>query len=424
MKEKRVMSLFSGCGGMDLGFEGGFSVFKNSVNINKNSDWIAYEDSNETYILKKNSYKIVFANDINKYAKIAWLNYFSKYGYSDTIYNSESIVDIINKFYNNDFEFPKNIDVLTGGFPCQDFSLAGKRLGFSSIKNHKGEIKKTINEENRGNLYVWMKKTIEIVKPKIFIAENVKGLISLKNAKELIIQDFSKANDNDYLIIEPKVLLSANYGIPQSRERIIFIGFSKNALNKKALEALSKEIIPDIYDPYPVITHINKKKYFINKLLEDKYLYDYVSSKDVFCGLKEPDKSDDSSQKAYSKAKYLSNGSQGQIEIDLDGITPTIRSEHHGNIEFRRLSTFHGGKHKEELDNGLQERRLTVRECARLQTFPDDYQFVFNYNSFNLSPSEAYKRIGNAVPPLLAYHIAKRLEQKWNLYFGDISDNN
>ncbi|MDE6982421.1 MAG: DNA cytosine methyltransferase, partial [Lachnospiraceae bacterium] len=102
-------------------------------------------------------------------------------------------------------------------------------------------------------------------------------------------------------------------------------------------------------------------------------------------------------------------------------LAPTIRSEHHGNIEFRRLSKEHGGKHRTELKQGLNERRLSVRECARIQTFPDEYQFVIPALNGNksVSGSEAYKIIGNAVPPLLGYHIAKRLEENWNLYFGE-----
>ena len=111
---------------------------------------------------------------------------------------------------------------------------------------------------------------------------------------------------------------------------------------------------------------------------------------------------------------------QGQTEVSLDGLGPTIRSEHHGNIEFRRLSVEHGGTHFDELNQGLAERRLSVRECARIQTFPDDYQFILPKNNEYkaVSSSEAYKIIGNAVPPLLAFHIAKRLEDNWEKYFG------
>ena len=110
---------------------------------------------------------------------------------------------------------------------------------------------------------------------------------------------------------------------------------------------------------------------------------------------------------------------QGQTEVKLDSIGPTIRSEHHGNIEYRRLSEEHGGKHTAELYAGLEERRLTVRECARIQTFPDDYEFILDKSSKygSLSSSDAYKIIGNAVPCILAYNIAKNLESKWNLYF-------
>ena len=117
---------------------------------------------------------------------------------------------------------------------------------------------------------------------------------------------------------------------------------------------------------------------------------------------------------------------QGQTEIKLDSIGPTIRSEHHGNIEFRRLSAEHGGKYIDELQNGKAERRLTIRECARIQTFPDSYNFVFKNSSKNLSvsASQAYKLIGNAVPPLLGFHIAKRIETLWDTYFGGESSDN
>lgn len=105
----------------------------------------------------------------------------------------------------------------------------------------------------------------------------------------------------------------------------------------------------------------------------------------------------------------------------MDKIAPTIRSEHHGNIEFRRLAQEHGGVNTQELIDGLKERRLTPRECALIQTFPPDFKFVMPSNDsctrFKVSASGAYKVIGNAVPPLLAYHIAKRIEEIWPIYF-------
>ena len=120
----------------------------------------------------------------------------------------------------------------------------------------------------------------------------------------------------------------------------------------------------------------------------------------------------------YSKAKYLPKG-QGNIEIKLDSIAPTIRAEHHGNIEFRRLSAENGGMLAEELAAGLKERRLTVRECARIQTFPDTYRFILEKTAENksVSASDAYKIIGNAVPCVLAYNIAMQLAENWNKYF-------
>ena len=112
---------------------------------------------------------------------------------------------------------------------------------------------------------------------------------------------------------------------------------------------------------------------------------------------------------------------QGQKEIAMDSIGPTIRSEHHGNIEFRRLSLEHEGKQKDELARGLMERRLTPRECALIQTFPPNYQFVipkdYSWKRFLVSASGAYKVIGNAVPPILAYHIAMRIQNLWSTYF-------
>jgi len=114
--------------------------------------------------------------------------------------------------------------------------------------------------------------------------------------------------------------------------------------------------------------------------------------------LEEPAQSSDPSQQAYSKAARLDKG-QGQSEICLDAPCPTMRAEHHGNIEFRRIT---GGKNGE---GDLPERRLTVREAALIQTFPPNCVLTEG----NRPSSMAYKPIGNAVPPLLGYLIARKV---------------
>lgn len=418
-KPLKVVSLFSGCGGMDLGFEGDFLVHRDSVNTIVNPDFIDHSVEKGFVKLKSTRFQTVFANDILAEAKKTWVNYFKNKGYSSTVYHTESIVNLVKLHKQGVKVFPDKVDIVTGGFPCQDFSLAGKRKGFDSHKDHFGKmIKADIPSiETRGQLYIWLKEVIEITKPNIFIAENVKGLVNLSNVKEIIQRDFANANSNGYIVLEPMVLHAADYGVPQSRERVIFIGIKKSALNLEALKELSKPQVIDTYNPYPKPSHAYTVK--------GGDLKSPVTLSSIFKGLPEPDESTDPSQKFYSKAKYMGKHCQGQTEINLNCISPTIRAEHHGNIEFRRLSVANGGKQLEELLNKkLKERRLTPRECALIQTFPPDYDFVIpmSGNRFFVSPSSAYKIIGNAVPPLLAYHIAKRIEKIWNLYFN--KDNN
>ena len=408
----RLLSLFSGCGGMDLGFIGGFRCLKKSVNNNVHKDWI--DSENENWIeLKRTCFETVFANDIRPDAKAAWVSYFSKFNAdADKLYHLESIVDLVKEYKNSTFSFPDSISVVTGGFPCQDFSVAGKRLGFNSKTSHSGG-KLNVDEpsdESRGKLYMWMRDVISITEPKLFVAENVKGLTNLADVKQIIEHDFSEAGGG-YLVVNAKVLNASHYGVPQGRERVIFFGFKKSALTEKAVEELQEENISAEYNPYPQETHSRT----------DKSLYPIVTCADAFSELPEPEKSDDKSQQIYSKAKYMGKHCQGQTEVKLDDVGPTIRSEHHGNIEYRRLSAEHGGNHKDELAQNLQERRLTIRECARLQTFPDDYQFILpkTENNAAVSSSDAYKIIGNAVPCVLAYNIAMNIQQKWKLWFGD-----
>lgn len=208
--KKNLLSLFSGCGGMDIGFEGGFKILKSTLNTSIHRSWIEKEDD-LYYQLKETIFETKFANDISEYAKIAWNDYFSrKRGYSlNGTFKVASIVDIVKKYQKGDKSiFPKDIEIVTGGFPCQDFSVSGKRKGFNSHKDHNGNVfnDSIPTEETRGKLYIWMKEVVEITLPKIFIAENVKGLANLGKVKDIIQSDFSEINGDGYLVITPKIL--------------------------------------------------------------------------------------------------------------------------------------------------------------------------------------------------------------------------
>ena len=384
--KKKVLSLFSCGGGMDIGFEGGFKILKQTLNLDMCSDWIESEDESLYYTLKNNSFETIFANDIVEDAKTLWCDYFGRKNNKDVsnLYHVKSIVDIVKDYKNGNVNsLPIEVDIVTGGFPCQDFSVAGKRNGFNSHKDHNGNIISSVipSEETRGKLYMWMREVIEITKPKMFIAENVKGLANLNDVKEIIQKDFANIGDDGYIVLKPQILHSAKYGVPQSRERIFFIGLKKSSLNESALLELQSEMLNELFSPYPNPTHLLENE--INTLFCDSRLKSFVPCKDVLLDLLEPDKAMDISQVFYSKAKYMGSHCQGQKEINLLKLAPTIRSEHHGNIEFRRLSVDNGGSNIEELKCGLKERRLTLRECARIQTFPDDYNFVLKNNIGN-----------------------------------------
>jgi len=360
----KVLSLFTGIGGMDMGFDGEVIVHKDSIaekkfikNKYKITDFV---------VLKKHNFESVFQNDILLGAKDVY-----EYNNNKSNYNTTSIYTLIS----NKYKFPK-ADIIIGGFPCQDFSHSGKRKGFDSKKGH--DLKETVdkNKDNsRGTLYKSFVNVVKIVKPKIFVAENVYGLLTMKSEPiKQIIKDFSDVGYD----VSYQVIYCPDYGIPQTRKRVVIIGVSKNRKKK----TLDKDW--NIINKNKIECHIGK----------------------YFKHLKEPSVSKDISQQVYSKAKKLSKG-QGQTEVDMNSFAPTMRAEHHGNIEFRRFNNSTVNKN----ESSLSERRLTVREAGLIQTFPPDYIFSKKKNM------TAYKYIGNAVPPLLGYLIADKVSELNNKYF-------
>jgi DNA (cytosine-5)-methyltransferase 1 len=261
--------------------------------------------------------------------------------------------------------FPPDVDVVIGGFPCQDFSVAGKRGGFKS---------------DRGRLYQQMKRMVELTNPRIFIAENVKGLTNLGRALEMIESDFGSSGLFGY-DIDHRLHMAADFGVPQTRERVFIRG-------------VRRDLNPRVFS-WPLETH--------NADPEDSGLPGWVTAEKAIHDLL--GNISVKNQDQFSKARNYGAHLQGNKRIRADYPSPTIRAEHHGNIEF----------HYDEALN----RRLTIRECARIQSFPDDFVF-------QTSPSKAYKLIGNAVPPVLAWHIAKSVAAaltKWEMNAQGSSDN-
>lgn len=327
-KKYKVISLFAGCGGMDLGFEGGFTVFGQEYG--------------------ENPFEVVHASDINPSPVISYNHNFT---------NIAECLDI------NDLDVTQlpEADIVIGGFPCQPFSNSGLRGGFDDTKG-------------RGVLYQQMKRVIDYVKPKLFIAENVDGLRTKKvvgsdgvstdvTALEQIVEEFSASGYE----VAFKVLKAVDYGIPQTRVRIIIIG-------------KRKDIAEDIH--YPAATH-------------GKDLLPYRSSFDALEDLWDLlDKGvvANHTTKDYSKAVFRPGSkSQGNAQVPQDRPAQTVRAESHGNVY---------GHYKGNPDDMKTWRRLTARECARLQSFPDSYVWP-------VSQSQAHKQIGNAVPPVLGWFIAR-----------------
>ena len=300
----KVVSLFSGAGGLDLGF-----------------------------ILA--GHEIVWANDL----------------YSDAVatYRQNIGSHIVEKDIR---EVPSSdipdCDIVIGGFPCQGFSVAN--------------VKRNTHDE-RNVLYKELLRIIKDKQPRYFLAENVKGILSLNKGKsfEMIIDDFSSLNYK----VAYKVLNAADYGVPQTRERVIIVGVRKDL---------------DFVYTYPEATH--SKNAEAGKSL-------WASAGEALKSLPDPDQPNDIANHTYSKYKIAFNGYIGHRPVDPDKPAPTVTAR--GDSK--------GGVVILPHPNGL--RRMTCRELATIQGFPTDFKFVGNNSSI-------YRQIGNAVPVQLAYHIAKQ----------------
>jgi DNA (cytosine-5)-methyltransferase 1 len=397
----KVISLFSGAGGMDLGF------------IQAGA-------------------KIIWANDFEKDAVITYKN-----NIGDHIVQGD-ITKISSEEIPNDI-----IDVVIGGFPCQGFSVAN--------------TKRTIEDE-RNFLYKEMLRVIKDKNPKYFVAENVKGILSLHKGKvfKMIQNDFRNLGYK----LEAKLLNSADYGIPQQRERVIILGnrINKNItfpkqthINHEKYDKKSKfkkyitteKSIKDFYHIETVERNTNQQIKLKTKLIYNHISYTNVSSK--FWGRKSSVKQADicdylkywRNKKGISTKKidehfgykhtaghwFRKDNKSGSIpkindwwklkkllgfcdKYDLD-VTEYIEKE----IKFEQsLRIANWDRPSDTITASTPEihpnkfRRLSVRECARLQSFPDNFIF---YGSL----SSQHRQVGNAVPPILAKLIANEIKK-------------
>lgn len=299
-----MISLFSGCGGMDLGFCGGFNFLKKEF--------------------PKNKFDIIWANEFNSNAVKTYEKNFSHPVIEGDIW---AVMD----------QLPEKCDVLIGGFPCQDISINGKRAGVDG---------------KRSGLYLAMVEAVKKTKPKIFIAENVKGLLMKYNEDSLdrVIRDFTALGYN----VSYKLYNSANFGVPQTRERVFIVGtLIGNPLFKEPVEIIHKDQWISCHDAINDLESFEEDKEFSH---------------------------------VWSKAKKSPD--QGSRILKADKPSHTIRAECHGNIQFHYKLP----------------RRISMREAARLQTFPDNFIFASNLR-------ETERQVGNAVPPVLAWHLAKTVEE-------------
>jgi DNA (cytosine-5)-methyltransferase 1 len=284
--------------------------------------------------------KCVFTSEWDKYSKRTYQANFGEVPFGD-----------ITKQSTKSF-IPDNFDVLCAGFPCQAFSIAGKRGGF---------------EDTRGTLFFDVAEIIKKKKPKAFFLENVKGLRSHDKGRTLATILHTLRNDLGYFVPEPQVINAKNFGVPQNRERIFIVGFRKD-LNIDSFE------YPKPKSDKPTLKSIlEKKEVSVKYYLSTQYLQTLKNHKE--------------------RHKNKGNGFGYEI-IPNDGTANAVVCGGMGrerNLLYdHRLTNFIPvTKIKSEV-NKEGVRKMTPREWARLQGFPDEFKIV-------VSDGQAYKQFGNSV---------------------------
>ena len=296
----------------------------------------------------------VFSSEIDKYCKRVYEANFGEIPFGD-----------IKNFTGDkvsDNELQKMIpdhDVLTGGFPCQAFSIAGKRGGF---------------EDTRGTLFFDVARILKIKRPKAFILENVKGLVSHKRGKTLSTILNVLRNELNYYVPEPKVLNAKDFGVPQNRERILIVGFRQD-LGVDSFTYPKTNMENSEFSTGQIFAQIKEEKEVsVRYYLSDTYLGT----------LKE------------HKARHARKGNGFGYEIIEDhesanAIVVGGMGRERNLVLDDRLTNFRPVTNIKGEVNREDVRRMTPREWARLQGFPDEYRIDV------VSDTQNYKQFGNSV---------------------------
>lgn len=327
----------------------------------------------------------------------------------------------LSNFKKNEFDsiiLDEKIDVIIGGPPCQGFSLANK-------------LRNKVSEDPRNKLFYEFIKTINWYNPKSFVMENVKGLLSMQSGEVIkqIVAEFENAGELGYEV-RVKVLRASDYGVPQSRERVIIIGI-RNDLGlipefpskKNQNEVTVDEAISDL--PQINAGEGNENVPYSSKPKNDYQLFMRKNSTSVFNHI-----SMRHTQRLIERFKAIQPGKNLLDVWDTHGSVQRGNPNEKSEIKFSQNNLrLIGSKPAPTVAASFQSnfihpylnRNFTAREGARLQSFPDD--FIFEGMRTKMSWEKGlsqYQQIGNAVPPIMAYEIAKSLKK--TLEFGNYSE--
>jgi len=273
---------------------------------------------------------------------------------------------------NIDFTAYKNIDFLSGGFPCQAFSYAGNKLGF---------------EDTRGTLFFEFARAIKEIKPKIFLGENVRGLLTHDKGKTLEAIK-SVIHELGYTLIEPRILKAIFYRVPQKRERLFLVCIRNDLVKYNNFEW------PEPFNQILTVKDALEKGVLYETDCPDSQGQVYPKRKKEILSMVPPggcwvDLPDEIQREYMQKSYFMGGGKTGmarRLSYDSPSLTLTCAP----------------AQKQTERCHPKETRPLTVREYARIQTFPDDWEFMG-------SVSSQYKQIGNAVPVNLALAMGKKL---------------